>query len=177
MKSNVTGQRARPKAHVAIGAAPLRWVDGSFAVGLSTGLTTPANVLPAVNETSLDQGAPKDNLELGIRRFAHLALVIREDELRRRLCDRSPQHGNDWLGHRDDVRVTTLRRLTFVGASHQNGAVLEIQIRLAKPQQLSFSHARPNGHREQVAPGRQHLGENERKLLLTKSNVNASGHL
>src|SRR6516165_782326 len=114
MKSDVTGQRAGPKAHAAVRASPLRCVDGSFAVGLPTGLTATTNVLPAVNEASLDQGAPKDDLELGIRRFAHIALVIREDELRGGLRDRSSQHGDNWLSHRDDVRVAALRGLTFV---------------------------------------------------------------
>src|SRR5262249_25962008 len=162
MKSDVTGQRAGPKAHAAVRASPLRCVDGSFAVGLPTALTTPTNVLPAVNEASLDQGAPKDDLELGIRRFAHIALVIREHERRGGLRDGSPQHVDDWLSHGDNVRVSALRRLAFVRASHEDGALVEVQITLPKAEQLPLSHARPHGDGEEIAPGGRYFGENER---------------
>src|SRR5260370_1413883 len=82
-------------------ATPLDRVGGQLAVRVSTRLTAPADVLPAINETRANQGPSENDLELSARMLAHLAVGVREDELGWRLLGSPAQHGHDAFSHRN----------------------------------------------------------------------------
>jgi len=94
-----------------------------------------------------------------------------EDQLGPGQRARPLEDGHEGLGHRDEVPVTALSGLVVVGAGDVDGPLLEVEVRLAQPEELALAHARSDRDREQVAPLRGDGGEHHGDLRLAEGHV------
>ncbi|HVV51108.1 MAG TPA: hypothetical protein VHO06_15675 [Polyangia bacterium] len=135
----------------------------------------PALVAVAARQPRLAERAAEDHLELrGLR--VHRPVLARKHQLARRDTERVLEVRPEFAGDRNRVAALALRRDAIVGALDHDDADLEIDIRLAQPEQLTLAEAGVDRRREEIAPLRSEGGEDERNLVEAQKVGQALGH-